>query len=335
MRVRLVIAHPVASLAGDRREGEIALALRARGHDAAVFRSMPLDGTADPGRYGDAACFFPIDAPAADHDATSAALMQALEAAPPDALLVKGVEYALIRQVVARWTGHARLVAIIGGMVSDPQVTPRLDHVFTEYEGQIGEAERRAMRMPPDEVLPKFVDWAAVASAPTAERDIDIVNVGNFFEERKNQEILFPLLRRHSACLIGDGDRLRAFRALTRHYEPAIHYPGQVPAGEVFAWLKRARLMVHTSRWEGFPRVIAEALACGTPVVAFSEGVGGGIDPAWGARADEASFVRTVQDLLADPARLAEMGAAARAHAEATFTLGAIVEKVERVLSAD
>jgi glycosyltransferase involved in cell wall biosynthesis len=49
---------------------------------------------------------------------------------------------------------------------------------------------------------------------------------------------------------------------------PGIEYLGRIPRDQVFSLMHRARLLVFPSEWyEGFPLTIAEAFACGVPVV--------------------------------------------------------------------
>src|SRR5262249_57079198 len=45
-----------------------------------------------------------------------------------------------------------------------------------------------------------------------------------------------------------------------------VHLPGRVP--DVAAWLRRADVLVHPVRWEGFGLAVLEAMLAGLPVVA-------------------------------------------------------------------
>jgi glycosyltransferase involved in cell wall biosynthesis len=73
-----------------------------------------------------------------------------------------------------------------------------------------------------------------------------------------------------------------------------------------WAWLSKARLFVLPSRWEGFPSVVAEALACGAPALVtdcefgprevVEHGVSGWVVPP----DDEAAFRQAMDMLLSD-----------------------------------
>ncbi|NKF21651.1 glycosyltransferase [Solimonas marina] len=67
--------------------------------------------------------------------------------------------------------------------------------------------------------------------------------------------------------LLGRGAQLDALRALATQLGVAddVDFPGFRP--DVFAFMAHAAVFALTSRWEGFGNVIAESLACGTPVV--------------------------------------------------------------------
>jgi glycosyltransferase involved in cell wall biosynthesis len=69
--------------------------------------------------------------------------------------------------------------------------------------------------------------------------------------------------------LIGEGPERAALAARVEALglQDRVEMPGEVPDPE--AWLARASMFVLSSRYEGFPNVVLEAMACRTPVLAF------------------------------------------------------------------
>ncbi|MBP1804559.1 glycosyltransferase family 4 protein [Rubellimicrobium aerolatum] len=104
-----------------------------------------------------------------------------------------------------------------------------------------------------------------------------------------------------------------------------IRFLGEAPVGEMARWYGALDLFVAPQRWEGFGVTPIEAMACGVPVVAtrvgaFEEQV---VDGATGLLipAELEAMTEAVREALADPARLARWGEAARARVVAEFRL--------------
>ncbi len=100
--------------------------------------------------------------------------------------------------------------------------------------------------------------------------------------------------------------------------QPGLRTTGHVGRGRVIDELRRASVFVLASVEDGFGLVIAQAMACGLPVIAteatgirdlITDGVEGFVVP---APPDAESLAHTIDTLLADPDRAQSMGAAAR-----------------------
>ena len=144
--------------------------------------------------------------------------------------------------------------------------------------------------------------------------------------------------RGHRAVLVvlGEGRERSRLTALAAELgiADAVFLPGR--EGDVGAWLRRADVLVHPARWEGFGLAILEAMLVGRPVVAtrvsaIPELVVDGETGVLVAPDDASAFADAVASLLVDPARAAAMGERGRARALAEFSVEEMARRTNEV----
>ncbi len=129
--------------------------------------------------------------------------------------------------------------------------------------------------------------------------------------------------------------RLKLVPRLVREFglSSRVDFAGRMSAEELARLYNEAEVLVSPSLYEGFGLPAAEAMACGTPVVAtgagafpelIEDGATGVLVPAGDAHALAAALRR----LLADPTRARAMGAAARRRVAERFTWRRAAEKL-------
>jgi glycosyltransferase involved in cell wall biosynthesis len=154
-------------------------------------------------------------------------------------------------------------------------------------------------------------------------RDIDVVFVGRLAEIKQPQrfvEIVAGLARarpRVRAVVVGTGPE---HDAVERHAE-RLGVRGQVELlgqrDDVLPVLRRSKVFVLTSRSEGMPIALLEAMACGVVPVTADVGEVGDVvrcgTNGWLVRGDDVeTYVRRVGELLDDPSAWAACSNAAR-----------------------
>lgn len=163
-----------------------------------------------------------------------------------------------------------------------------------------------------------------VGAGPGEAFDADLISIGTL-EPRKNQAYQLDIVAAareagHPLTLtvVGDGPDRAALeaRAAALGIAGAVRFTGYV--ADAARLLARHRALLHTAHIENLPIAPIEALAAGRPVVAvpaggtgelFDDGVEGLALPA----DDPGAAAQRILGLLADPARMAVMGRAARA----------------------
>ena len=127
--------------------------------------------------------------------------------------------------------------------------------------------------------------------------------------------------------LIGDGPlKHQLIETVKKAAVKNIRFEGQVEPEQACQWIARSRLVVLPSVWfEGFPMVLREAFAFGTPAAVSELGplpdlVGRGVAGITFRPGDSEDLRNAVSSLLQDDSRLEKMSRAARTQFEAKYT---------------
>jgi glycosyltransferase involved in cell wall biosynthesis len=176
-------------------------------------------------------------------------------------------------------------------------------------------------------VKPNFVDPDPGERARPGEYALF---VGRLSRE-KGLEVLvqaWQLLQRNiPLVIVGQGPLRQSLEAeVSSKQLHGVHFAGQLKRDEVYAAMKNAAFLIVPSVWEEpFGMIIAEAFACGTPVLAAAVGAIQDMvdDQVTGLRFasnDAHALTKKVQWAWDHPSQMAEMGKAARRAYERSFT---------------
>jgi glycosyltransferase involved in cell wall biosynthesis len=153
--------------------------------------------------------------------------------------------------------------------------------------------------------------------------------VGRFSPEKKLVTLLkaWEKLRGIPLKLVGNGQQEHHIQQLVREFGlENVKFLGQRPHDQVLAFMKKARLLIFPSEWyEGFPLVLAEAFACGVPVVAsrlgsMAEIVEDGRTGLFFTPGDSDDLAAKVEWGFTHPQEMAQMGRRARQEFGAKYT---------------
>lgn len=217
-----------------------------------------------------------------------------LREAAPQALLSAGMRANLLAALAARLGSRARIVASLHTTLSRNLAGQGIKRVLwrrllrwpthlvavsagvaEDLEANFGVPERRRTVLANPVVDACFDERARAAPAHPwlHEARPVLLAVGNLRPEKDYATLLRAFARLHAGhaarlLILGEGSERPRLEALTRELGIAddVAMPGFDP--NPIAAMARARLLASSSRWEGLPTVLIEALAAGCPVVA-------------------------------------------------------------------
>ncbi len=227
-------------------------------------------------------------------------------------------------------------------------VARRLDRVFTSSLASARQIEAD-FRVLPEKLamVANGIDtvlFAPDAAATRSEREL--LCVARASDPNKGVRVLLEALARLPAgvrlTLVDDAKSEALAWAKQLGVADRLDVTGRLETPDLVRLYRRATLVVVPSRYEGFGLPAAEAMACGTPVIAtragalpevLATGGGGVLTPV----DDAPALAHEISALLAAPQRRSELGARGRAGVVAAYGWASIaartVEEYRRVLT--
>ena len=213
---------------------------------------------------------------------------------------------------------------------------PKAELVFYETEEQRGLLRNPGWyfwRTPiPDARLlhmPKSIDTDQFRPIPEVDKEWDIISVGRLIPRYKNYDALGQLSEKFDVAVVGGGPAKEDLESS----HPEIDWLGPVPHPKVPEMMNRGRVFMHASYRDYSPRVIAEAAACGTPILAFAQAIAPDVlPPGCGLRLNQQHYVAEIEMLLDDESLVKAMGSRAREYAVNYLGKNSTREPLERMI---
>jgi glycosyltransferase involved in cell wall biosynthesis len=182
-------------------------------------------------------------------------------------------------------------------------------------------------------VAPNYVDTARFRSLPAVESVPGRICYVGRLHPRKNLDLLIRAVAQipdASLVLIGRGEQRAALAALADQVGARVTVAGGVPHKQLPAEINRAQVFVLPSAFEGHPKALLEAMACGvavlgTNVPGIREEIAHG-ENGWLCDATVDSLAGSLRHLLDDAALRQRLGARARAYIVDHYSLDRIAD---------
>ncbi|UZJ37309.1 glycosyltransferase family 4 protein [Prosthecochloris sp. SCSIO W1103] len=183
-------------------------------------------------------------------------------------------------------------------------------------------------------VIPNYVDTQLFKPKKT-QKEYDVIFIGRFSEQKNLHSLLETVTQLNCKTLIiGHGSNAQK---LHNQYPSAqIHWLGNIPNSHLPDYINKAKVFVLPSHYEGHPKTLIEAMACGSAVVGsdapgirevISHNNNGLL-----TKNDSASLLGPISRLLKDTAMVNQLGQKARCFAIKNYSLEVLAEKENQLL---
>jgi glycosyltransferase involved in cell wall biosynthesis len=136
------------------------------------------------------------------------------------------------------------------------------DAMVENVKSRFPQSANKVVRIPNYVETDRFIPCASVTP------DIDLLFVGRLTPEKNLENLLLALQSTEfSLAIVGSGSSRRVLEERYGSMDGRVRWLGTVPNFELPDLFRRARLFVQPSYYEGHPKALLEALACGVPVL--------------------------------------------------------------------
>ena len=189
-------------------------------------------------------------------------------------------------------------------------------------------------------VIPNYVDTQRFRVLPDVVQEAGLICAVGRLAPQKNLGALITALRGlpdARLLLVGEGSLRAELERHARAEGVRVEFAGRVPHERLPDLLNRAQLFVLPSHYEGHPKALLEAMACGLPVIGTDvHGIRELIrhrQTGWLCGTAPSELRSAVVEVLGQPGLRQRLGIEARAYVEAACSLPRVLEEELAVLS--
>ena len=111
------------------------------------------------------------------------------------------------------------------------------------------------------------IDESVINTSHNSERDIDIIYIGRLNRLKNVDDLLMACGPEHKLAIIGAGDELSRLEEISSSRDLQVEFLGSVSDDHKWQYLRRSKLLVTPTSFEGFGMPPLEALASGCKVI--------------------------------------------------------------------
>ena len=189
-------------------------------------------------------------------------------------------------------------------------------------------------------VIPNYIDTELFRPLNIEKIPNRLIFVGRFTEQKNLLNLLMAMkdIPHTELVLVGDGSLESALREFAQRHSIKVTFAGRIPNNELPVLLNSAEAFVLPSLYEGNPKGLLEAMACGLPVI---------VTPVEGNRevvkhkvngyltrdTSSGAIREAIIEVLSDEMLKKNLGETARRFVEENYSINVLIEKEVRLLN--
>jgi glycosyltransferase involved in cell wall biosynthesis len=185
-------------------------------------------------------------------------------------------------------------------------------------------------------IIPNYVDTDLFHPMDVA-KSYDLVFVGRVTEQ-KNLHSLLTAMRDsdYTLAIVGDGDLRGSLQSEFSDLSEQVHWLGRVSHSQLPEVINQAHIFILPSHYEGHPKSLIEAMACGMPIIGTQvRGIKQVVtheNNGYLCETNSASLRHAIDNVLSKPDLMLSMGKTAREFAVEQYSLDQIARKEYNLL---
>lgn len=117
-------------------------------------------------------------------------------------------------------------------------------------------------------VIPNYIDTNKFCYLKNIKKEFDTIFIGRIAKEKNIENLIKAILKtNYSLLIIGDGVEKEMLKKKYMKFSHQLKWVNRIPNNQLPIVINKSKLLILPSHYEGHPKVVLEAMCCGTIVL--------------------------------------------------------------------